>query len=232
MKGTKLQELLDNTILNTCIDRSNMGTLVEKDETFAGNTDYLKSETGDDIIKSAVLVKPKLYSIETEKSRKVAIKGINTRNIEDIVHKQFKNILKKPAEKVKRLQTQIRKKKTNMCTIRLTKTVLSAYENKRFWVNAYKSFGYGHPDIQHLPGANGCTPLRFDRPDVCKLTDVCKTTVDSSADNDDGCIEDDIDGIDTDCIDNPIVKDSSCASGERGIKRKLEDVWYNDSKRK
>ena len=44
-----------------------------------------------------------------------------------------------------------------MCTIRLTKTVLSAYENKRFWVNAYESHAYGHPDIQHLSGANDCT---------------------------------------------------------------------------
>ena len=156
-KGTKLQELLDNTILNDYIDRSNMGTLVVNDETFAGDTDYLKSETGDDIIKSAVLVKPKLYSVETEKSRKVAVKGVDMRNIEDVVHEQFKNILKKPAEKVKRLQTQIRKKKTTMCTIRLTKTVLSAYENKRFWVNAYESHAYGHPDIQHLSGANDCT---------------------------------------------------------------------------
>ena len=26
-------------------------------------------------------------------------------------------------------------------------------ENKRFWVNAYDSYVYGHPDIQHLSGA-------------------------------------------------------------------------------
>ena len=157
------------------------------------------------------------------------------RNIEDIVHEQFKNILKEPAEKVKRLQTQIRKKKTTMCTIRLTKTVLSAYENKRFWVNAYKSYGYGHPDIRHLAGANDCSPLRFDRPDVCKLSDECRTTVGCSEDIDGDCIQehdDDIVGIDTDCIDDPIVKDSSSATGKKGMKRKLDDVWYNDSKRK
>ena len=38
-----------------------------------------------------------------------------------------------------------------MCNIRLTKTVLSAYENKRFWVNAQNL------DIQQLSGANDCT---------------------------------------------------------------------------
>ena len=57
-----------------------------------------------------------------------------------------------------------------MCTIRLTKTVLSAYENKRFWVNAYKSYAYGHPTIRDLPGANDCVPLRFERHDVSKLS--------------------------------------------------------------
>ena len=55
------------------------------------------------------------------------------------------------------LTVRTTKKKTTMCTIRLTKTVLSAYENKRFWVNAYESHAYGHPDIQHLSGANDCT---------------------------------------------------------------------------
>ena len=122
-----------------------------------------------------------------------------------------------------------------MCTIRLTKTVLSAYENKRFWKDAYKSYGYGYPDIQHLAGANDCTPLRFERPDVCKLPDVCRTTVDCSEDIDDDCIQehvDNIDGIDTDCIDNPIVEASTSATTERGIKRKLDDVCYNVPKRK
>ena len=235
-KGTKLQELLDNTILKDYIDRSNMGTLVEKDEKFNGNTDCLKSETGDDIIRSAVLVKPKLYSIVTERSSKVAVKGVNMRNIEDVVHSQFKNILKKPSEKVKRLQTQIRKKKTSMYTVRLTKTVLSAYENKRFWVNAYESYAYGHPDIQHLPGANDCTPLRFERSDVCTLPDECRVTVDSSEDIAEyNYIQDhdDIDGVfDEACINNSIVDESLCVNVERGIKRKLEDVCYIDSKRK
>ena len=224
-KGTKLQELLDNTILKDYIDRSNMGTLVEKDEKFNGNTDCLKSETGDDIIRSAVLVKPKLYSIETEKSRKVAVKGVNMRNIEDVVHSQFKNILKKPSEKVKRLQTQIRKKKTSMYTVRLTKTVLSAYENKRFWVNAYESYAFGHPDIQHLSGANDCTPLRFERSDVCTLPSTCKIIAGGNDDYDDLeelASDTDIDGIDTDCIDNPVVDETLCISAGKGINRKLE----------
>ena len=109
---------------------------------------------------------------------------------------------------------------------------MSGYENKRFWVNAYKSFGYGHPDIQHLPGANDCTPLRFERLDVCKLPDTCKTTVNSS-ENIEDCIEIDIEGVfDDACINNSIVDESLCVNVERGIKRKLEDVCYNDSKRK
>lgn len=50
-----MQELLDNSILKDHIDRSNMGSLVEKNYQFNGGTDYLKSQTGDYIIRSAVI---------------------------------------------------------------------------------------------------------------------------------------------------------------------------------
>ena len=99
-------------------------------------------------------------------------------------------------------------------------------------MNAYDSYAYGHPDIQHLSGANDCIPLRFERLDVSKLSDTCKTAVNSS-ENIEDCIEIDIEGVfDDACINNSIVDESLCVNVERGIKRKLEDVCYNDSKRK
>ena len=130
-----------------------------------------------------------------------------------------------------------------MYTIKLSKTVLSAYENKRFWRNAYESYGYGHPDIQKYSGANGCTALRFNCPDVYKVGDEIGIIPDSNDDIGEGDVDVDVFDVDNDIddeenvdncndIDKVIVADTLCMDEKRGVKRRLDNGIYYDSKRK
>merc|ERR1711895_329575 len=91
--GSSLKDLLDHSILKQYIDRSNLKDSSLKDDSFKGKSGYLKSETADDVITSAVLLKPKLYLIKTIGVWKMAVNGISMRNIETIPHSKFEEIL-------------------------------------------------------------------------------------------------------------------------------------------
>ena len=119
--GSSLKDLLDNPTLKQYIDRSNFKDSSLKDDSFKGKSGYLKSETADDIITSAVLLKPKLYTIMTKGGRKMAAKGISMRNTEPIPHSKFEEILENSTISVKRPQTNIRKVGENMCTVTTNK---------------------------------------------------------------------------------------------------------------
>ena len=160
--GSTLKDLLDNTILNEYIDRSNLKDPSLKHDRYKGKSGYLKSETADDIITSAILLKPKLYSIMTMNGRKMAAKGISMRNIEPIPHSKFEEILQDSTVSEVRPQTNIRKVNENMCTVTINKETINAFENKRLWTDANTSYGYGHPDFLHLSGATECKPVRFE----------------------------------------------------------------------
>ena len=92
-EGSSFEDLINHPVLSQYIDRSNLKNPKLKDDSFKGKAGYLKSETADNIITSAVLLKPKLYSIETVGGRKMAAKGVSMRNIDPIPHKKFEEIL-------------------------------------------------------------------------------------------------------------------------------------------
>ena len=161
-KGSTFKQLLDHPTLSQYVDRSNLKDPLLKDNKFKGKSGYLKSETADDVIRSAILLKPKLYSIKTVGGRKMASKGISMRNIDPIPHEKFEEILKDSTLSVKRQQTNIRKVGQNMCTVRFEKETINAFEHKRWWDGPNNSYGYGHPDIKNLPGGSDCNPIRFE----------------------------------------------------------------------
>ena len=74
-------------------EQPNMKTTFLKDDSVKEKSGYLKFETADNIITSAVLLKPKLYSIKTVGVRKMAAKGVSMKNIDPIPHKKFEEIL-------------------------------------------------------------------------------------------------------------------------------------------
>ena len=93
----------------------------------------------------------------------MAAKGVSMRNIDPIPHSKFEEILENSTISVKRAQTNIHKVGENMCTVRINKETINAFENKRWWGDANTSHGYGHPDIKNLPGGSDCNPIRFEQ---------------------------------------------------------------------
>ena len=130
-KGSSLNDLLNHHVLSQYIDRSNLKDPSLKDNKFKGKSGYLKSETADKVITSAIMLKPKLYSFTNNAGRKMAAKGISMRNIEHIPHKKFEEILEDSTISVKGSQTNIRKVGEVICTVKRNKETINAHENKR-----------------------------------------------------------------------------------------------------
>ena len=194
-KGSTFKQLLDHPTLSQYIDRSNLKDPSLKDNKFKGKSGYLKSETADDIIESAVMLKPKLYSIKTKNGRKMAAKGVSMANIEPIPHTKFEEILRDSRVSVKRPQTYIRKVNGKMCTVRTNKETVNAFENKSFWLDAYRRYSYGHPDIKDMPGGSECYPVRYKCGDVVpsyNATGVHTTIVDDELAEDEMVEENDV----------------------------------------
>ena len=161
-KGTSLKDLLEKSVLKDWVDRSNLKNEALRDNKFKGQSGKLKSETADDCIVSAFMLKPKLYSIQTLTGRKVANKGVNMKNIEPVPHELFRQAVDDPSISAKRPQTNIRKVDEDMCTVRYEKETINTFENKRFWLDSNTSYAYGHPAIRNMVGGNQCLPIRFE----------------------------------------------------------------------
>ena len=159
---TTLDKLINKTVLKDYIDMSNFTDPNLKHDRFKGKSGYLKSETGQDMITSAIMLKPKLYSIKTVEGTKTALKGVSMANVEPVPHEKFEEILDDSTVSEKREQVNIRKIGENMCTIKSQKETINAYENKRWWADTNTSYAYGHPNIRDLPGGNECQPVRFE----------------------------------------------------------------------
>ena len=159
---TTLDKLINESVLKEYIDMSNFTDPKLKHDRFKGKSGYLKSETGQDMITSAIMLKPKLYSIKTVKGTKTALKGVSMANVQPVPHEKFEEILDDSTVSEKREQVNIRKIGENMCTIKSQKETINAYENKRWWADTNTSYAYGHPTIRDLPGGNECHPVRFE----------------------------------------------------------------------
>merc|ERR1712121_179519 len=161
-KGTTFQQLLNNKCLKNLKDCSNMsGEFVTRNDNFKGQKGKLKSETGDDIITDAICLKPKLCSLQTMATRKMAMKGISARQQHTVSHQNFIDILEDPSCVQTRPEVNIRLVERRICTVVQEKNTMSLVDKKRWWKNKYLSVAHGHPDIQGQEGANHCIPIRF-----------------------------------------------------------------------
>ena len=220
---SSLEDLLENTILKQYIDRSNFKDSSLKDDTFKGKSGYLKSETADDVIRSAILLKPKLYSIKTVGGRKMASKGISMRNIDPIPHKKFEEILEDSKISVKRHQTNIRRVGQNMCTVRFEKETINAFENKRWWEGPNISYGYGHPDIKNLEGGSDCNPIRFETEvDVSNDNHIIHAAVEDDEMYDDLFLQEESNELESD-DDEDILLYNACAMFEMSEAEPVSD---------
>jgi len=118
-----------------------------------GKLGLLKSETGEIPIKEAICLKPKTYSLLLNSDQTSAsAKGICRAEKRRLKHDNFRRILhEKEVHFFK--QVSITNVGGQMMTTQMKKRGLSLYDDKRWYVNAYKSLAYGHPDIKHLSEA-------------------------------------------------------------------------------
>ena len=96
------------------------------------------------VIKEVVALRPKAYSILiSDDSTKSACKGVNRAVIKTLTHKRFHRVQlsgRSRTEKMNRIQAYGH----NLTTVELTKTALTCYEDKRFYLDATHSRAYGH----------------------------------------------------------------------------------------
>ena len=164
-KGKDHEFLYTNTFLRHYLDRSNFNTLTKEGPNPAGGIGFLKSEVGDDFIKEVICLAPKCYSIEIEQreqsnsepkiTHKQAIKGCPSKVAGKIYpHSVFRNVLEQTGFKVPEASTNHirRNKHSGVQTVRLTRTSLSLYDNKRYWVDDYTSYAYGNEKTGYEPG--------------------------------------------------------------------------------
>ena len=165
-KGTSMKEMIAKSrTLTEYLDLSNMSGELHSDR-YKGHFNKLKSETGSKIITEGIFLKPKLYSLLVQQGeRKIAMKGISTKNSVPIRHEKFQNILDNVDLKIYANQARIQKIGENMCTIRQRKLALSVLDLKRYWLDLYTRLAYGHPNIKKVPGGgshqDNVIPLRY-----------------------------------------------------------------------
>ena len=100
------------------------------------------------VVKEAVFLKPKAYSIlssvdGSEKTKKSA-KGVNTQVKREINHETFKHVLES-AEILRKKMTRIASTKHEISLMTLNKIALTAYDDKRYYMeNGIDSLAYGH----------------------------------------------------------------------------------------
>lgn len=111
-----------------------------------------KSETGSKAPKEFVGLRPKLYSLYVNKDAhpKHAVKGVKKSFVaKHVRHNDFLNVLQSrvPGSATFR---QFRSTNHVLETVEMTKTSLSAYDDKRYILSdGVSSLAYGHKDIPH-----------------------------------------------------------------------------------
>ena len=98
-----------------------------------------------------ILLRPKMYSIKLKDSNDSIKrgKGIAKSIVQKLKHNDYKKaLLKQSVSKVD--MTVIQSKQHQLKTITFRKRGLSAWEDKRCWLNLDYSLPHGHPDT-HVP---------------------------------------------------------------------------------
>ncbi|XP_069957694.1 uncharacterized protein [Cherax quadricarinatus] len=113
-----------------------------------GSLGLLKSEVGDRLISEIVCIKPKMYSILlADNNNTIAAKGVPQSEQQLLTHNNFRSVLEDGSKHTFQY-SQIRNLKGQMTTITTRKRGLSSFDDKRFYLDAYHSVSYGHPDAR------------------------------------------------------------------------------------
>ena len=107
-----------------------------------------KDEFGGEIVKEFVGLRPKLYSILSEKDNKKAIKGVKTSISKNITHENYKQCLFSKYQL--NVDYNILKNYHHSISIKKqTKIALSAFDDKRYVLKAgIYTLAYGHYDVK------------------------------------------------------------------------------------
>jgi hypothetical protein len=125
-----------------------------------GELGYLKEETKFDKITDFIALQPKTYVLLTESLReKKSAKGVRYCKHREIMHRQYRQVLNHEKE-ISVTSSNIQR--INLCklvTRKETKTALSLYENKRYWLDHKTSVAYGHWSIVNRVSLSNRTEL-------------------------------------------------------------------------
>ncbi len=103
-----------------------------------------KSETGSHHIRDVVLLRPLCYSILLQDGAvKMACKGINRPNQNELKHEPYRDIVLQKKHSVYTQCYYITSVKNQLQTITRRKLALSFLDTKRYWVSPTQSHGYG-----------------------------------------------------------------------------------------
>nr|XP_053630945.1 facilitated trehalose transporter Tret1-like [Cherax quadricarinatus] len=118
------------------------------DNSRKGELGLLKSEMCDNHISELIALKPKMYSVKIAgRSTTVSrAKGILPHFMPLLTLARYKNVLTNVDRELFTCKS-ISNVKGEICTVRINKRGLSAFDDKRYHLNTNESLAYGHPDI-------------------------------------------------------------------------------------
>ncbi|XP_069936724.1 uncharacterized protein [Cherax quadricarinatus] len=118
------------------------------DDSRKGELGLLKSEMCDKHISELIALKAKMYSVKIAgRSTTVSrAKGIPSQFMPLLIHARYKNVLSNVDRELFACKS-ISNVKGEICTVRINKRGLSAFDDKRYHLNTNESLAYGHPDI-------------------------------------------------------------------------------------
>ena len=133
-------------LTNTSLDTSNYtpGHFMHSNDHRA-ELGYFKDETAGHIITEMILLKPKMYSIETLNMTKDVrrAKGIKRSVVKKFTHKKYKEIYMNECDMMCEYKNLISKNHV-VSTANILKRGLSFWEDKRAWISNNFSLPYGH----------------------------------------------------------------------------------------
>ena len=131
--------------LRSCLDSSNypqdhpLYSLANK-----ARLGCFKDETGGQAIAEMILLKPKMYSFKVEGSRGIKrAKGISKSVVSRLDHDRYRDIFRELKENTVTM-TILRSRRHTVQTVTFQKRALSAWEDKRCWLDHNTSLPHGH----------------------------------------------------------------------------------------
>ena len=116
---------------------------------FKAQLGCIKDEVAGQVIKQAILLKPKCYSLQTVTGaeKKQRAKGVQRCVRQRLSHDDYVRTYEQQLE-VQRNMRRFQSSKHVIYTVEQSKWALSALDNKRAWIDGNTSFAFGHVELQ------------------------------------------------------------------------------------